>query len=77
MYGQSSSRLLRRGDKVSRLSTSISWKIIVIKLRSNRKSAYSPQSMNKIAKIIAENWDETWKIVWQRAQATQTIERLS
>ena len=31
--------------------------------------------MNKIAKIIAENWDETWKIVWQRAQATQTIER--
>jgi replication initiation and membrane attachment protein DnaB len=46
----------------------------VIKLRSNRKSAYSPQSMNKIAKIIAENWDETWKIVWQRAQANQTID---
>ena len=45
------------------------------RLKPNRKPAFSSQSIDpaqrqrfqKIAMIIAENWDEIWKIVCRRA----------
>lgn len=43
------------------------------KLKSNRKSASSPQNVARMTMIIANNWGETWKIVRDRAQATQAM----
>jgi hypothetical protein len=45
------------------------------KLKPDRKSASSPQSMNRISMIISENWDEIWSVVQQRDQANQNINR--
>jgi hypothetical protein len=75
MYGQSSPRLLGRCDRLSRLSTPVNQKIFMGKLKKNRKSVCSPQTINKINTIVADNWDDIWKIVQQRAQTTQSINR--
>jgi hypothetical protein len=45
------------------------------KLKPDRKSASSPQSIQRIAMIITENWDETWRIVQQRDLSTKAINR--
>ena len=45
------------------------------KLKPNRKPASSPQNVIRMRMIIANDWGKTWKIVWDRAQATQEINR--
>jgi hypothetical protein len=38
------------------------------KLKSDRKRACSQKSIDRVALIIQENWDEIWGIVQQRAR---------
>jgi hypothetical protein len=38
------------------------------KLKPNRKPTSSPESLDRIAMIISDNWAETWEIVQQRSQ---------
>jgi hypothetical protein len=38
------------------------------KLKPDRKRACSQKSIDRIAMIIQENWDEIWAIVQQRAR---------
>jgi hypothetical protein len=45
------------------------------KLKPNRKSGSSSQSIDHIAMIINENWDEIWSIVQQREQTAKEISR--
>ncbi len=45
------------------------------KLKPDRKSACSQKSIDRIAMIISENWDEIWMIVQQREQASRSINR--
>ncbi|MCY7334758.1 MAG: hypothetical protein LH613_00850 [Chamaesiphon sp.] len=45
------------------------------KLKPNRKSVSSPQSIDRINIIISESWDEIWSIVQQRDRAIQATYR--
>jgi hypothetical protein len=38
------------------------------KLKPDRKRVSSPESIQQITMMIAENWDEIWEIVHQRAR---------
>ncbi len=50
-------------------------KINMDKLKPNRKSVSSPQSIDRINIIISESWDEIWSIVQQRDRAIQATYR--
>ena len=45
------------------------------KLKPDRKPACSQKSIDRIAMILAENWDETWEIVQQRDRNIKAIHR--
>jgi hypothetical protein len=45
------------------------------KLKSDRKRACSPKSIDRIFTIVSENWDEVWDVVQLRAQVTKEINR--
>jgi hypothetical protein len=45
------------------------------KLKPNRKSVCSQQSIERIAMIITENWNETWEIVQERDRTAKAIKR--
>jgi hypothetical protein len=43
-------------------------KVLMGKLKLGRKRVSSPQSIQHITMIIAENWGEIWDIVHERAR---------
>ena len=45
------------------------------KLKPNRKVASSPENVARMTMIIANSWDEIWKVVHTRAQADRAIKR--
>ena len=45
------------------------------KLKPNRKSLCSAKSINRIASILSQNWDEVWTVVQDRAQMTKNLNR--
>jgi predicted oxidoreductase (fatty acid repression mutant protein) len=45
------------------------------KLKPNRKTVCSQQSIDRIVMIINENWDEIWEIVQERDRNIKAIKR--